>query len=117
MNNLAFAILDGNLTQDPETKQTKSEKAVTTFTVALNHEWGAKEGNKAVSFVPVECWDRLAENCASFLKKGRYVTVAGQLRQDRWKDTEGKNRSRIKIVAQNVRFGGFPGGREGEQAA
>lgn len=116
MKNLAIAILDGNLVRDPETKQTKNEKTVTRFAVALNHEWGAKDGDKAVSFVDVECWDRLAETCAQYLKKGRYVTVTGQLRQDRWKDNDGKSHSRLKIVAQNVRFG-FGERRDDEKAA
>lgn len=115
MKNLAIAILDGNLVRDPETKQTKNEKTVTRFAVALNHEWGAKDGDKSVSFVDVECWDRLAETCAQYLKKGRYVTVTGQLRQDRWKDNDGKSHSRLKIVAQNVRFGS--GDRRDEEKA
>lgn len=105
MKNLAIAILDGNLVRDPETKQTKNEKTVTRFSIALNHEWGAKDGNKAVSFVDVECWDRLAETCGEYLKKGRYVTVTGNLRQDRWQGKDGKTQSKLKIVAQNVRFG------------
>lgn len=104
MNNLAIVILDGNLTHDPEIKTTKSDKKVTHFTVALNHEWGAKDGNPSVSYVPIEAWDRLGENCGKFLTKGSRVTVTGYLRQERWKDEEGGNRSRVKVVAQQVRF-------------
>lgn len=104
MNNLAIAVLDGNLVRDPETKKLKGDKTVTTFSVALNHEWGGKDGQKTVSYVPVETWDRLAENCASFLKKGSRVTISGNLRQDRWQDDDGKKHGRIKVVAHNVRF-------------
>jgi len=104
MQNLALVVMDGNLTADPESKKTKSEKTVTQFTVALNHEWGAKEGKNSVSFIPVECWDKLADNCGRFLKKGSRVTVQGQLRQDRWKDDNGQNHSRVKVIARDVRF-------------
>ncbi len=115
MQNLSLAVLDGNLTRDPETKTVKNGKSVTTFTVAMNHEYGSKEGNKSVSFIQVETWDKLAENCAAYLKKGSRVTVSGNLREDRWKDQEDKPRSRHKIVALNVRFDGTR--KEKEEAA
>src|SRR5262245_46218456 len=116
MNNLAVTVLDGNLVRDPETKKTKNDKTITTFSVAMNHEYGNKEGGKQVSYVPVEAWDRLAENCATYRKKGSRVTVSGNLRQDRWKDDEGKLQSRLKIVARDVRFDYTPKG-ESEEAA
>jgi len=104
MNNLAVAILDGNLTADPETKKLSGGKTVTHFTIALNHEYGKKEGNKQVSFIQIETWDKQAETCATYLKKGSRVTISGDIRQDRWKDGDGKNHSRVKILARNVRF-------------
>lgn len=104
MNNVALAVLDGNLTRDPETKTIKTGKITTTFTVAMNHEYGNKDGNKSVSYIQVETWDKLAENCANFLKKGSRVTVSGSLREDRWKTEDGKARNRHKVVAQTVRF-------------
>lgn len=104
MNNLAQVTLDGNLTHDPEFKKLKTNHTVTSFSVAVNHEWGNKDGNKSVSYIPVEAWEKLAENCAEYLKKGSPVTVIGVLRQDRWKDEDGKNQSKIKVIAQMVRF-------------
>lgn len=115
MQNLALAILDGNLTADPEVKEVKENRTVTTFRVAMNHEWGSREGNNQVSYVPVECWDKLAENCGKYLKKGSRVTVTGVIRQDRWKDQDGKSRSMIKVVARTVRFDSSP--RKGEDDA
>jgi single-strand DNA-binding protein len=104
MNNLAQVTLDGNLTHDPEKRETKNNSTVTTFSVAVNHEWNNKDGNKSVSYIPVETWDKLAENCATYLKKGSRVTITGHLRQDRWKDAHGNSQSKIKVVAQTVRF-------------
>lgn len=115
MNNLSLAVLDGNLTRDPETRTIKTGKSVTTFTVAMNHEYGSKEGNKSVSFILVETWDKLAENCAAYLKKGSRVTVSGNLREDRWKDEGGKQHNRHKVIAQTVRFDG--GRKDKEEAA
>jgi len=119
MRNLSIAILDGNLVRDPEMKKTRTNKTVTTFTVALNHEWGSKEGNNAVSYIQVEVWEKLAETCAEYLKKGRHVLVEGNLRQDRWQDDRGESRSRLKVVAHSVRFMGArsQGREEGADAA
>ncbi|MBL8020772.1 MAG: single-stranded DNA-binding protein [Leptospirales bacterium] len=114
MNNLSLAVLDGNLTRDPEMKTIKTGKVVTTFTVAMNHEYGSKEGNKSVSYISIETWDKLAENCAAYLKKGSRVTVSGSIREDRWKDDEGKSHNRHKVVAMTVRF---DSSKEKEKAA
>lgn len=103
MMNLDFALLDGNLTHDPEMRTVNDSKHVATFNVAVNHPSG-KEDKESVSFIPVEVWGKLAENCSRYLKKGSRVTVEGAIRQERWQDDQGKNHSRIKIVARNVRF-------------
>ncbi len=104
MQNIAQIYLDGNLTADPESREVRGNKTLTTFRVAANHDWNNKDGNKMVSYFGVECWDKLAENCGRFLKKGDHVTLIGDLRQDRWKDAEGQSRSSVKIVARYVRF-------------
>lgn len=117
MNNLSLAIVDGNLVADPEMKRLKENKVVCKFRIAMNHEWGAKEGGAQVSYIPVECWDKLAENCGAYLKKGSRVTVTGVIRQDRWKDSEGKSQSMIKIVARTVRFDSSPKKETEESAA
>ncbi|MCB1324417.1 MAG: single-stranded DNA-binding protein [Spirochaetales bacterium] len=120
MNNLSIAVLDGNLTADPETKQIGQDRTVTNFRVALNHEYGAAntgDGKEFVSYVPVECWNKLAENCGRYLKKGSRVTVTGDIRQDRWKDNDGHSRSQIKVIAQRVRFDSSPRKDEDKKAA
>jgi len=103
MINIDFVLFDGNLTQDPEARIVGDNKRLTTFSVAINHPSG-KEDRDGVSYIPVETWGKLAENCAKYLVKGSRVTVEGALRQERWQDDQGKNHSRIKILARNVRF-------------
>jgi single-strand DNA-binding protein len=104
MQNIAQVYLDGNLTADPELKEVRGNRIVTNFRVAANHEWSSKDGNKLVSYFSIECWEKLAENCARFLKKGDHITLIGDLRQDRWRDAEGQPHSTVKIVARYVRF-------------
>ncbi|MBE7412860.1 MAG: single-stranded DNA-binding protein [Leptospiraceae bacterium] len=105
MVNIAHIVMDGNLTADPEAKKTPNGKNVTTFSIAVNHTdpKGDKEEGE-VSFFDVEAWEKDGEACASYLKKGRKVTVIGTLRQDRWKTADGLSRQKYKIVASRVRF-------------
>ncbi len=101
MQNVAYVIIDGNLTTDPQLKKTNSDKSVMNFTVACNHEWNE---SKSVSFFSVECWDKLAENCGKYLNRGSRITVQGELREDRWLDDDNQRHSRVKIVAKFIRF-------------
>lgn len=112
MKNISHIVLDGFLTADPEMKTVAGGKNVTTFAIAVNHGYKNKEGDEEVSYVDIETWEKLAENCAEFLKKGKKVTVMGSLRQDRWKNQEGESRSRTKIVATSIRFDNMPGKKE-----
>ncbi len=105
MNNLNSIILEGNLTKDPELKQTPRGTPVCRFTVASNRFYKTEdERREEVSFFEVEVWSRLAETCGEYLSKGRGVRVVGRLKQDRWAATDGSLRSRIHIVGEHVEF-------------
>ncbi|MBP9887243.1 MAG: single-stranded DNA-binding protein [Leptospiraceae bacterium] len=126
MGNLAYAILDGNLTADPEFKTVGNGKKVSTFSLAVNHNERSRRSsasgsigdggaaNNDVSYIDIEAWDKVAENCSEFLKKGRKVTILGYIKQERWKSVDGTNRQRWKIIASTVRFDGF-GERAGKE--
>ena len=66
-------ILIGNLTRDPEMKQTQSGQDVTTFGLATNREWvtGNGERKQSAEFHELVAWAHLAEVCAKYLKKGK----------------------------------------------
>lgn len=96
LNNI---VIRGRLTADPETKSV-GDKDVSKFTLAVND--GFKEDH--ASFCEVESWGKLSGVC-SYLKKGSDVIIIGSIRQDRWKDQDGLNRSKIKIVSKEIIFG------------
>lgn len=100
MKNLTFSVVDGNLVQDPEMRAVGENQKVTQFVIAVNH--GRKED--MVSYFPIEVWGKNAENCKKYLRKGSKITVIGTLRQDRWTDDKGQIHSRIKIIADQIRF-------------
>lgn len=102
--NQAFVILEGNLTADPEMKKVGNGKTVTTFSIAVNHSWDDSDKEEDVSFLDIEAWDKTAEICGEYLRKGRSVSIIGQIRQDRWKTPEGTSRNRVKVVVLGIRF-------------
>jgi single-strand DNA-binding protein len=98
-------MLEGNLTRDPELRETPKGTPVCSFSVASNRFYRYEEElQKEVSFFDIETWARSAERCGEELSKGRGVRVVGRLKQDRWTDGEGKKHSRVKIVADHVDF-------------
>jgi single-strand DNA-binding protein len=105
MNNLNSILVEGNLTRDPELKNTASGTAVCTFSIATNRFFKNKDNmEKEVNYFDVQTWAKLAETCYDLGRKGRGVRVVGRLKQDRWNDSDGKARSRVTIVAEHVEF-------------
>jgi single-strand DNA-binding protein len=120
MNNLNRVILHGNLTRDPELRYTPAATAVCDLSIAVNRSWkDKKDGSikEEVSFFDVTCFKGTALVCAEHLKKGRPVLVDGTLKQERWKDQNEQNRSRVVVIASSVHFlGPKPAAGPGEKA-
>ncbi len=117
MRNYATATIEGFVTHSPILRETKTGKAVCSFSLAVNHYTKADSEPK-VSFIGVETWEKTAAICAENISKGRRVMVIGALRQDRWEGKDGKVQSKIKIVANEVRFLEPPkGSKKGEISA
>ncbi|AEF84327.1 single-stranded DNA-binding protein [Treponema primitia ZAS-2] len=105
MNNLNSIIIEGNLVRDPLLRSTQKGTSLCTFSLASNRFYKQEGGfEKEVSFFDVESWAKLADACYNLGHKGRGVRVVGRLKQDRWNGTDGKQRSRIAIVAEHVEF-------------
>jgi len=97
--------LSGNLTRDPEIRYLADGTAMTTFSVATNRRWQDRvsgEWSESTSFLDVACWRELAEHAAMSLVKGDRVLLSGYLEQRTWTSTEGKVRSRVELVAQDL---------------
>ena len=105
MNNLNSILIEGNLVRDPLLRSTPKGTPVCTFSLASNRFYKQDTGlEKEVSFFEVETWAKLAESCNNLGHKGRGVRVVGRLKQERWTGTDGKQRSKITIVAEHVEF-------------
>lgn len=98
--------LGGRLVRDPETRQFDSGTVVCNFALA-NNRMINKEGERAEDshFFEVKAYGKNAENIARYFKKGDPIIVEGEIRQERWEDTETKQtRSRVVVVVNSWFF-------------
>jgi single-strand DNA-binding protein len=109
----------GNLTRDPELRQTPNGQNVTSFSLALNRAYKDQSGEwqEATDYIDCVCWGPLAERVAQYLSKGRRCLVQGRLQSRSW-EQDGAKRSKVEVLANDVTFldsrgsgeGGFDGG-------
>lgn len=105
-------ILMGNLTRDPETRQTPNGQSVTNFALAVNRTWKGQDGStqEQVSFIDCVAWGKTGEVIAQYIQKGRPRLVSGRLDQRSW-EQDGQKRSKVEVVVEDFNFvGGGDGG-------
>ncbi len=107
-------ILMGNLTRDPELRQTPNGQNVCSFSLALNRSFKGSDGEwkEATDYVDVVAWGPLGERVAQYLSKGRPCLVNGRLQSSSW-EKDGQKRSKVEVVAGDVTFLGGAGGGDG----
>ena len=103
---LNHIVIMGRLTRDPELRRTGSGVAVTSFTVAVDRDFGSREnGEKETDFIDCVAWRQTGEFVSKYFAKGRMAVVSGRLQIRNWTDKEGNKRRTAEIVADNVYFG------------
>ena len=105
-------IAVGNVGKDPASRYTPSGQRVTSFSVACNRQY-VSNGQKVKETVwfTVTTWDKQAEACAQYLKKGSKVLVVGRMQPDKntggpriWTKQDGSNGASFEVTAGTVRF-------------
>jgi len=100
-------ILIGNMTADPELKQTTSGISVCSFSIAINRRFAKTEqGQQSVDFINIVTWRQNAEFVSRYFKKGNPILICGQLQTRKWTDNQGQNRTVTEVVADEVSFVG-----------
>lgn len=97
-------ILVGNLTRDPEMRQTTNGQSVCTFGLATNRDWMTKDGRKMTSteFHDLVAWAKLGEICHQYLKKGKLVYTEGYIKSHSKVLPDGTKKFRTEIVVQDM---------------
>lgn len=103
-------ILMGNLTRDPELRQTPNGQTVCSFSLALNRSYKGSDGTwqEATDYIDIVAWGPLGERVAQYLTKGRPCLVNGRLQSRSW-EQDGQKRSKVEVNANDVTFLGGPG--------
>lgn len=98
-------ILMGNLTRDPELKQTPTGMSVCSFSLALNSAYKDQNGEwqERTNYVDCVAWAGLGERVAQYMSKGRRCLVQGDLQSRSW-EQDGQKRSKVEVRAAEVTF-------------
>lgn len=116
MSNINRVVLVGNLTRDPELRETPNGTSVCKLRLAVNSrqkmpngEWGEKP-----NYFDVTVWGNQGESAAKYLSKGRPVGIDGRLDWREWESQDGTKRQAVEIIADSVQF--LRGRDDGDQA-
>lgn len=107
-------ILIGNLTKDPEVRYTPKGTAVADLRLAVNRKTKDRE---EVCYIDIVVWEKQAETCGEYLRRGSQVLIEGRLVFEEWENKEKNKVSRHRVVAERVQFLGAPKGGGGGVAA
>jgi len=95
----------GNLTRDPELRQTPTGQNVCSFSLALNRSYKDQSGEwqEATDYIDIVAWGPLAERVSQYLSKGRRCLVQGRLQSRSW-EQDGQKRNKVEVLANDVTF-------------
>ena len=106
-----ITILTGRITKDLELRQA-GQTTVTNFSLAVDNPFKKDD----VSFFDVVAFGKTAELLNNYCSKGSKILVEGNLKQDRFTDKEGNNRSVVRVIANRIEFLDSKGSNQGQAA-
>lgn len=105
MNQINQVLLAGNIVK-AEPKETEQGGFVETIRVATHREYkdGVGENAVEVSYFDCEAWGNFARKIQARCTKGAGVRIVGRLKQERWKNDEGKSYANAIVVVEHIEF-------------
>jgi single-strand DNA-binding protein len=99
-------ILIGNLTADPELKQTQNGISVTSFSIAVSRRFSSKNTENApqADFINIVAWRNTAEFITKYFQKGKSILIVGSLQSRSWTDQNNQKRYITEVVAEEAQF-------------
>jgi single-strand DNA-binding protein len=99
MSNINEVIVSGNVTRDPEFRETNGGASIMNFGIAVNDY--VKSGDYT-NFFDVTMFGLQADALADIIKKGMKLTIHGKLRYSSWENNDGTRRSKVEIIGKEV---------------
>lgn len=97
-------VLVGRLVQDPELKELDSGKKVTSISLAVPRSFKNMEGVYDTDFIECILWEHIAQNTTEYCHKGDMIGVKGRIQTRTYTNTEGKQITKLEVVAEKVTF-------------
>ena len=100
-------FISGNLTRDPEIRYTPNGKSMAKMGIAVRRTYRSKTSDGSqpeVDFFNMTAWEKTAEFCGRYLKKGSRVLVEGRLQSYNYEGKDGTKRSGVDITVENIEF-------------
>lgn len=100
-------IVTGNLTRDPELRETPSGFQVLSFGVAVNDRRRnpqTQQWEDYANFVDCTMFGNRAASVSRFLSKGSKVAIEGKLRWSQWQAKDGSTRSKLTVAVDEIEF-------------
>ena len=102
-----YTVIVGNVGRDPEMRYTQSGTAVCDFSVAVNRRWTDNKTNEQrekTTWFRISAWNRLAETCNQYVKKGMRILVTGEVDASAWVGQDGEARATLELTARDIKF-------------
>jgi len=101
-----IVIQQGNLTRDPELNTLPSGDSVVNFSIAVNEYYNDRNGQqqKITDYIDCKAYGAKADTINKYFSKGRPILVEGSLRQEKWQDNNGQNRSKLVVKVKDFQF-------------
>lgn len=97
-------VISGRLTKKPELKQTKTNKYMSDFSIAVNRGTKNDDGEYEVDYINCRCWNKTAENLCNYQDKGNLIIVEGSISVENYTDKDGNNRYITYVLANNIEY-------------
>lgn len=103
-----YAIIQGNMTADPELRQTQSGLSVLSFSIARTRTFESKAtGERETDFFDCVAWRKTAEFIAKNFHKGKQIIVEGELQTRSYEDSQGNKRRVTELIVNQAHFAGW----------
>nr|DAE86176.1 MAG TPA: Single strand binding protein [Caudoviricetes sp.] len=96
-------VLIGRLTRDVELHRTSQDQAVGQFTLAVNRNFKNQDGGYDADFINCVIWRKLAENFASWIKKGNLVAITGHIQTRNYENQQGQRVYVTEVIIDSFR--------------
>lgn len=97
-------VLVGRMTRDPELRRTAQGDAVTSFTLAVNRNYTARDGQQQADFINCVVWRKPAENVERYCSKGSLVGVEGRIQTRSYDNNQGQKVYVVEVICDSVQF-------------